>query len=187
MSSRRTLIAVLCSALTFSVVASAGLATPEDKKENKSSYSVKTKALAGALTIDGTGGPITAKEADGKVIFETKMDKLNMGKRNDHTKQEFRCDQHKTTTLTVAKSALKVPEDGKTAKGVVPGKLTLNGATNDVKVNYEVKRTGSQYEVKSASFSFDYTKFGVAQICKLGVCVANNVDISVSNLKLADK
>ena len=107
--------------------------------------------------------------------------------RNDHTKQEFRCDQHKTTTLTVAKSALKVPEDGKTAKGVVPGKLTLNGATNDVKVNYEVKRTGSQYEVKSASFSFDYTKFGVAQICKLGVCVANNVDISVSNLKLADK
>jgi hypothetical protein len=183
MSSRRTLIAVLCSALTFSIAASAGLMTTD----TKSSYSVKTKALKGALSIDGKGGPVTAKEADGMIIFETKMEKLDMGKRNDHTKKEFRCDTHKTATLTIAKSALKVPEDGKTAKGVVTGKLKLNGVPNDVKVNYEVKRTGSEYEVKTASFSFDYTKFGVGQICKFAVCVANNVDITVSNLKLADK
>jgi polyisoprenoid-binding protein YceI len=185
MSSRRTLIAVLCSALTFSAVATAGLATSDPK----TGYSIKAKALKDKVNIDGTGGPITAKEVEGNIVFETNMEKINLGmdKRTAHAKDEFRCKTHKVTTLTIPKGALKMPEDGKTAKGAVNGKLKLNGETGDVKVNYEVTRTGSEYTVKNASFSFDYTNYKVKQICMLMVCVANNVDIKVSNLKLADK
>lgn len=184
MSSRRTLIAVLCSALTFSVAASAGLVTT-----NKANYTIKAKALKDKVNIDGTGGPITAKEVDGNIVFVTNMDeiKLGMEKRTKHAKDEFRAKTHTTTTLTIPKGALKMPEDGKTAEGTVTGKLMLNGAPGEVKVKYAVKRTGSEYEVKSASFSFDYTQYKVKQICMLMVCVAGKVDIKVSNLKLADK
>ena len=54
-------------------------------------------------------------------------------------------------------------------------------------VSYTAKRTGSDIHIKDASFPFDYTKFGVEKICKLGVCVDPEVTIKVSRMKLREK
>jgi hypothetical protein len=47
-----------------------------------------------------------------------------------------------------------------------------------------VKRTGSDYHIKSASFSFNYTDFGVPKICRLSLCVEPLVKISIDGMKL---
>lgn len=187
MSSRRTLIAVFFSALTFSLAASAGLTSIESGK-----YKVEGAAkpkIGPRLKFDGKG-VVTAKEDGGKFVFVADLkDKLDMGERNEHTKEDFKCKEHPKATLVIDKGAIKMPEDNKVEKGEVTGQLTLRGKTNPVKVSYVVKRTGSDYHVKDASFTFDYTKFGMEPICRFGktICVESSVKITVHGLKLRDK
>jgi len=187
MSSRRTLIAVLCSALTFSVAASAGLTSIESGRF-KLEGAAKPK-IGPRLNFDGKG-PVTAKEEGSTIVFETNLQKhLDMGERTEHAKEDFKCKKHPTAKLVVEKSAIKLPEDNKKTDGVVSGQLTLHGQTKPVKVKYTAARTGSDFHVKSASFTFDYTEFGVTPICRFGktICVEPKVTVTVTGLKLRDK
>jgi polyisoprenoid-binding protein YceI len=186
MSSRHTLLAVFFSALTFSVAASAGLTSIEAGKF-KVEGAAKPK-IGPRLSFDGKGH-VSAKEEGDKVVFEADLKRLDMGERTEHAKEDFECKKHPVARLVVDKSAIKIPEDNKKSEGQVSGMLTLHGETKPVKVSYKVARTGSDYHVKSASFSFDYTAFGVAPICRFGktICVEPTVKVTVSGLKLRDK
>jgi polyisoprenoid-binding protein YceI len=150
---------------------------------------IKVEAVAKPAlgAFSGESKDVDAKEEGDKVIFTSDLKKLDMGLRKNHTKEAFEIDKHPKVKLTIEKSKLKVPADKEKVSGEVTGKLALHGVEKPVKVSYTVSRTGSDFHIKEAKFSFNYTNFNVEKICKVGVCVEPNVTVTVSNVKLRDK
>jgi polyisoprenoid-binding protein YceI len=150
---------------------------------------IKIEAVAKPAlgAFSGESKDVDAREEGSNVIFTSDLTKLDMGLRKGHTKEAFEIEKHPKVKLVVDKSKLKVPGDKQKVSGVVTGKLTLHGVEKPVKVTYTVSRTGSDFHIKEAKFTFDYTHFKVQKICKVGVCVEPSVTVTVSNVKLRDK
>jgi len=150
---------------------------------------IKVEAVAKPAlgAFSGESKDVDAKEDGDDVVFTSALSKLDMGVRQKHMSQAFEIDKHPKVKLVIEKSKLKVPEDQKRVSGEVTGKLTLHGVERPVKVKYTVSRTGSDYHIKEAKFTFNYTKFKIEQICKVGVCVEPDVSVTVTNVKLRDK
>jgi hypothetical protein len=180
-------IAVAAAAITLSTFALVGHAALTDA--GKGSIKIEGVAKPGLGAFSGDSSDISAREDGGKLIFTANLkNNLHMGLRASHTHECFKTEKHPTATLTVDKSKLKMPEDNQEVHGKVTADLKLAGVSKPVEVNYTVSRTGSDYHVKKADFTFDYTKFGVEKICKVGVCVDPNVKISIDKpIKLRDK
>lgn len=186
--SRSLLAAVLVSVSTFSLVASAA----NWEGAGKGSFAVKAMAkppVIKAFPFDGTGGPgsVEGKQDGDKLVFTASLKDLQMGERQKHAKEAFRPETHKTATLTVDKTKLTLPADGKEAQGKVPGVFRYRDKDENVTVVYKGKRVGSEFQVLSATFSFDYTKHAVEKICKIGVCVEPNVTVTVTGVKFVEK
>jgi polyisoprenoid-binding protein YceI len=86
----------------------------------------------------------------------------------------------------VEKSKLKMPADKEKVSGTVSAKLTLRGVTKPVNVKYAASRTGSDIHIKSASFTFKYTDFGVPEIKRMALRVDPDVTITVERVKLRE-
>jgi polyisoprenoid-binding protein YceI len=140
----------------------------------------------GGLTIDGTGKGVKASEAAGILTITAPVNDLKTGMslRDDHLKKAIHSDKHPTASLAVPRAALQFPEDGKDVTGSATGKFTLNGTTKDVKFEYKVKRTGSDYHVQGKT-KIDITTFNIEKPCYLGVCVEKDVQVKVQ-LKLRE-
>lgn len=153
------------------------------------------KGLGG---FDGSIGRITASEKDGKLVFTANLTQgLDMGIRNRDTFKRFKIvtkeeaakgKQPTLAKVTVAKDKLRFPEDKKTATGSAPATLSVAGKNLPVNLRYQVSRTGSDYHVKGASFTFDYTRI-IPMICLPGgiICVKEPVKIKLKELKLRDR
>ncbi|HET9959273.1 MAG TPA: YceI family protein [Polyangiaceae bacterium] len=170
---RRTAFALLLSATTFTLAAHAAMS---------GGGPLKISGKAVGLSFTGTA-KFSVSENEGKLVFVTNLrDSLDMGVRDDHTKRSFKVKEFPKATLTIDKSKLKLPEKGESS-GSVTGHLTLAKGAKDVNVNYTVAKEGDGYRIKNASFTFDYTKFGVEEICKV-ICVKPEVNVSVSDVKI---
>jgi polyisoprenoid-binding protein YceI len=117
----------------------------------------------GAFAFDSTD--LKVSEADDKIIFVTQMEALSMGLRKSHTKEAFEFGKHPTAKLTVEKGKLKLPANGATEKGSVPGELTLHGVTKPVNVKYTATGTADGFKV-GGSFAFQYQDFKVGKKCR---------------------
>lgn len=188
--SRSLLAAVLLAASSFSLVASASDWEGIGKGNFKVNGSAKPK-IGPKLKFDGKGGPgsVEGKQDGNNLVFTAKLGGLDMGERTEHAKKDFECGKHGTATLTVDKSKLKLPEDQKETSGSVPATFNYRGKDEPVTVTYKGKRTGSDFHVISASFSFDYTKHNMGEICRFGgtICVEKSVTVSVSGVKFREK
>jgi len=181
---RRIAVAAVAVCLTTFAIAADAAFTGIDKGHVK----IEGVAKPGLGAFSGELQGVDVKEADGKLIFSADLgSRLKMGLRQSHCKEAFQVDKHKGVTLTVDKSKLKIPADNAKESGEVTGDLKLHGVTKPVKVKYTVSRTGSDFHIKEAKFTFDYTKFGVEKICKVGVCVEPEVGIVVQGVKVRDK
>jgi polyisoprenoid-binding protein YceI len=184
--SSRSLLAVLFSVCTFSAVASADLV-----KLDAGSFKIEGAAkpkIGPKLSFDGKG-TVSGEQKGDTIVFKADLkNKLDMGERTKHAKEDFECDKHPEAVLVVQKSAIKMPDDQKETEGTVDGDLTLHGVKKTVKVKYKAKRMGSDYAVKG-NFSFDYTQFGIKPICRFGgtICVEPTVKVSVNGVKLREK
>jgi len=140
----------------------------------------------GGLKIDGTGSGAKASEAGGILTITAPVNKLKTGMslRDDHLKKAINADKHPNATLAVPRTSLQFPEDGKAVTSSATGKFTLNGVTKDLKFDYKVTRTGSDYHVQGHS-KLDITNFNIEKPCYLGVCVEKDVEIKVK-LKLRE-
>jgi polyisoprenoid-binding protein YceI len=140
----------------------------------------------GGLKIDGTGKGVKASEAGGILTIVAPVNDLKTGMslRDDHLKKAIHTDKHPTATLAVPRASLQFPEDGKSVTGSTTGKFTLNGVTKDLKFEYKVTRTGSDYHVQGKA-QIDITAFKIEKPCYLGVCVEKDVQIKVQ-LKLRE-
>lgn len=181
---RRIPVAAVAVCLsTFAIAANAAFSGVD-----KGRVKIDAVAKPGLGAFTGEVDGVNVKEEGGKLIFSSDLEgRLKMGLRQDHCKKAFETGKHRSVKLTVDKSKLKLPGDNEKASGEVTGDLTLRGVTKPVKVKYHVSRTGSDYHIKEAKFSFNYVDFGVEKICKLGVCVEPSVGITVSGVKVRDK
>jgi hypothetical protein len=201
--SRIALTAVALSVTTFAVAAYAG------SLSSLGSGTAQIQAAASGLgNFKGQVSSVTAREKDGKLVFKANLTcGLDMGIRDDDTRKRFKVskkddceqggkggdhdgdrDKNAYVRLTVDKDKLKFPEDKKEVKGSAPAKLKLASGEATVTVDYVVSRTGSDYHIKDATFTFDYTKL-VPKICLPGgiVCVKPDVTVKLGNMKLRDK
>jgi len=182
MSFRRTALAVLCSALTFSAVASAALGGSGNYK-----VSAVAKVPLGTVDIKG-GGKFTAEEEGDNWVFKTNLkDSLDVKERTEHAREHFEMGKHPKATLTIAKSALKLPED-KPVKGTVKGDLKLHGTSKPVTVTYKVSKKDGGYTIEEASFTFDYTQY-IPKICRFAgtACVNPPIDVKVEKVAVVQK
>jgi len=170
-------------------VASMSLADGKHKKcIERGALSIEGVAKPGLGAFNGESDDVDVKDEGGKFVFTTDLNKLKMGLRASHTKAAFEIDKYPTAKLTVDKDKLKIPEDNQEVSGDVKAELTLHGQTHPVTVHYKAKRTGSDYHIREASFTFKYIDFKVEKICKLAVCVEPDVNIKLSkHIKLRDE
>lgn len=182
----RSLLAVLFSVCTFSAVASADLSSLSEGRF-KIEGAAKPK-IGPRLNFDGKGSVRGEQQGDKIVFIADLKNKLDMGERTAHAKEDFECNKHPDAKLVVEKSAIKMPEDQKETSGHIKGELTLHGVTKPVRVHYTTKRMGSDYAVRG-SFHFKYTEFGIKPICRFkgSICVEPDVKVSVAGLKLREK
>src|SRR5687767_11507895 len=135
---RLVLSALALSALTVTLSASAAL-----KTVSPGTFTVHGTAAKKTINVDGNG-QLTVKDDGTSIIFTSDIGKgaphFDMGERQKHTRQHFGITGGSVLTLTIAKSALKLPEDGKTASGTADGKLKFASGSQNVKVHYTVKR-----------------------------------------------
>jgi polyisoprenoid-binding protein YceI len=141
----------------------------------------------GGLKINGTANNLKAFEEGGKLVFKASLAniKTGIGLRDTHTKKYLGTDQWPDASLTIDKSAVKVPDDGKKSSGSVPGKFRLHGVTRDVKVAYSVERHGGDYSV-DGHFGVDIEEHKIEKPCYLGVCVDTKVKVD-AKFKLKQK
>jgi polyisoprenoid-binding protein YceI len=132
----------------------------------------------GGLKINGTADNLTAFEQGDKLVFKASLKnvKTGIGLRDKHTKKYLDTEKWPDASLTVDKSAIKMPEDGKKTSGTVPGKFRLHGVTLDTKVNYSAERTGSTYTV-GGHFGVNIVNHKIEKPCYLGVCCDENVNV----------
>lgn len=141
----------------------------------------------GGLKINGTSDSMKAFEDQGKLVFKVNLTniKTGIGLRDNHTKKYLGTDQWPDASLTVDKSAVKIPEDGKKSSGSAPGKFRLHGVTRDVKVAYTVEKHGSDFAVEG-HFGVNIIDHKIEKPCYLGVCVDDNVKVD-AKFKLKQK
>jgi polyisoprenoid-binding protein YceI len=132
----------------------------------------------GGLKINGTADNLSAIDQGETLVFKASLKnvKTGIGLRDTHTKKYLATDQWPDASLTVAKSAIKMPEDGKKSSGTVPGKFRLHGVTRDAKVHYSAERTGGTYTV-GGHFNVNIVDHKIEQPCYLGVCCDTNVKV----------
>jgi len=137
-----------------------------------------TAVGVGGLKINGSTSTLSTIEQGNKVVFKASLKdiKTGIGLRDNHTKRYLGTEQWPDASLTVDKSAIKTPDDGKKASGSVPGKFRLHGVTRDVKVAYSAERHGSEYTIEG-HFSVNILDHKIEKPCYLGVCVDTNVKV----------
>lgn len=117
----------------------------------------------GAFSFESSD--VKVSESDGKLVFSTQLEELQMGLRKSHTKEAFEFSKHPNAKLSVEKSKLKIPAAGATEKGTVGGEFTLHGVTRPVSVKYTATASGDGIKV-GGSFSFQYQDFKVGKKCR---------------------
>jgi polyisoprenoid-binding protein YceI len=132
----------------------------------------------GGLKINGTSDKLSTIDQGDKLVFKAGLTeiKTGIGLRDTHTKKYLGTDQFPDASLTVDKSAFKVPDDGKKTSGTAPGKFRLHGVTRDVKVAWAAERHGGDYTVEG-HFPVNIEDHKIEKPCYLGVCVDSNVKV----------
>jgi polyisoprenoid-binding protein YceI len=112
------------------------------------------------------------------VAVDTTALSTGIGVRDTHMKNYLEVDKFKATSLSVSKSALKIPAAGQTTSGDADGTLSLHGQTHPVKFHYTAKRDGNKFAV-DGTMNVNMNDFGIVVKSYLGITVKPKVDINV--------
>jgi len=167
--------AALLAMLTFSLVAAAKL--------NKTGTSTTTFKAAGpaGLNIEGSTAEMTIADDGATITIVVPLANLTtgIGLRDEHTKKALEIGTYPTTTLKVARSALKFPAAGAESSGDAKGSMTLHGQTKDVNLHYVAKLNGNTLDVKGTT-TINVDDFGIKRPSYLGVTVKPEVGVSTA-------
>lgn len=168
----------ICSAAVLLTVGVAAYAGNSLSAVGESAVKFEASGPAG-LKINGEASGIQASEADGKLKFTAPTTQFHtgIGLRDKHLREAIESEKHPATTLTVDKSAIKIPEAG-SASGKATGSLTLHGVTRPTPFSYTVTKKGDAYQVHG-ELSVNILEHQIKKPCYLGVCVGEVVKVSV--------
>lgn len=163
-----TRLAILTAALTFTALA------PQAQADEV----VFTGIGAGGLKFSGKTSEVTTSQDGDKFVVKVALKKLDtgIGLRDDHmTKKYLEVEKYPDAQLTVARSALKMPESGESS-GEATGTFALHGKTKDLPFKYKATKGGAGIEVEG-SLKLNFTDFGVEVPNYLGITVKPDVDV----------
>ncbi|RYG63316.1 YceI family protein, partial [bacterium] len=127
----------------------------------------------GGLKIEGKTSELNVAEEGGNVKISVPLANVDTGinLRNKHMREKYlETDKFPNAELTVARSALQLPEDGKEVSGTANGQLTIHGQTKPVAVRYTNRRSGKTYDVQGST-RVNMNEYGVTVPSYLGVTV----------------
>jgi polyisoprenoid-binding protein YceI len=133
------------------------------------------------MKITGEASTVKVIEEGPKVTIVVPLTPLQTGisLRDSHMREKYlEVSKFPDARLSVARSALKLPQEGASSEGDAPGELSLHGRTRPVKVHYHVKLAGGVYQA-SGTLRVDMTEYGIETPGYLGVSVKPGVDITV--------
>jgi polyisoprenoid-binding protein YceI len=134
------------------------------------------------MKIEGTTNELKAAEAGDTLVIDVPLGNLSTGiaLRDHHMKEKYlEVQKYPTATLTVARSALKVPAGADRVDADVPGTLKLHGQSRPVTVHYDAKADGGTFAAHG-KFHINMNDFGISVPSYLGVTVKPEVDVNAS-------
>ncbi len=181
MERRKRLCVAAVSLSLLSLSAAAGHAALSSPTDSHVSFQVSGPA---GLKIEGSTGELQVADDGGNVTITVPLGNLTTGisLRDKHLKDYLEASKYPTTTLTVARSALKVPSSaggGDRVEADAPGTLTLHGQTKPVSVHYDSKWDGSAFATHG-KIHLVMTDFGIVVPSYLGVTVKPDVDVNAT-------
>jgi polyisoprenoid-binding protein YceI len=170
------IVVVLLGLLSVSAAGRAALSSPTNPH-----VTFRAAGPAG-LTIEGTTSDLRASEDGGNLVIVVPLANLStgIGLRDQHMKDRYlEIGKYPETTLTLARSVLKLPSGGEKVEADAPGTLQLHGQSRPVSVHYEATRDGGAFAA-AGKFRINMTEFGVNVPSYLGVTVKPDVDVSAT-------
>ena len=178
--SRFAIITTTLAALSLSALASADM-----KHAGDGGLEFSLPGGTAGLKIEGKSTEVTANETGGKVTIVVKIDcgetgciKTGIDKRDEHLVKYLEGKKFPTATMTVDKSKLTLPDDGKETEGKTTGELKLHGVTKTVPITYKIKRTGSDYHVRGTTV-FTLDDFKIEQPSFAGVSTGKEISVKI--------
>ncbi len=134
------------------------------------------------MKIEGATQDLSVSDDGTNVVVTVPLANLStgIGLRDHHMKEKYlEVPKYPAATLTIARSALKLPAGGSESSADVPGTVMLHGQSRPVTVHYEAKGEGSAYGVRG-TFHINMNDFGITVPVYLGVTVKPDVDVSAA-------
>jgi polyisoprenoid-binding protein YceI len=134
------------------------------------------------MKIEGTTTDLTVADDGANVTVDVPLANLGTGiaLRDHHMKEKYlEVPKYPSTTLVVARTALKFPSNGERVEGDAPGSLKLHGQTHPVSVHYDAKGDGAGYLVHGR-LHVNMNDYGITVPTYLGVTVKPDVDVTAS-------
>jgi polyisoprenoid-binding protein YceI len=183
MKPRRSLsvAAISASILGVSALAHAALSSPTNKH-----VGFVASGPAG-MKIEGSTSELDLADQGENLVISVPLANLTtgIGLRDRHMKEKYlEVQKYPAATLSVARSALKLPAGGDRVEVDVPSTVTLHGQARQVTVHYEAKRDGPTVVLTRGTFRINMNDFGITVPTYLGVTVKPDVDVS-ANFRVA--
>lgn len=168
----------LAAAGAFVALSAGILAHAAISRTGGATTSFRASGPAG-MNIDGSTGEMSVADDGTTVTVTVPLGNLSTGiaLRDKHMKDALEVASYPTAQITVARSALSIPDaDGETS-GDARGTMRLHGRANGMGFHYVAKRDGDVIEVR-ASGRLGMSDYGIQPPSYLGVTVKNDVSIS---------
>jgi polyisoprenoid-binding protein YceI len=134
--------------------------------------------------FEGRTADLTVKETDASITVVVSLANLTTGKmplRDTHMKEKYlEVAKFPEAQLEVQKSALKVPEAGKSLESDAKGAFTLHGVKKDITFHYKGSCDAADLCTVNGSFDINFNDFGVSVPSYLGVTVKPETSITAT-------
>jgi polyisoprenoid-binding protein YceI len=134
------------------------------------------------MKIEGTTTDLTVADDGTNVTIDVPLANLSTGisLRDHHMKEKYlEVGKYASTTLVVARAALKFPAPGASFEGDAPGTLKLHGQARPVTFHYDAKGDGGGFAVHGR-LHVNMNDYGITVPVYLGVTVKPDVDVTAS-------
>ena len=175
---RRQLLLIAAASTAVASVSAAGYAALGSASDMNVGFECTGPA---GFKITGKTTELGVTEENGNVVVTVGLGKLSTGidLRDHHMRDKYlEVGKFPTTTLTIARSALKVPATGR-AEGDAAGTLQLHGVSRPVTVHYDASAEGAGF-LAHGKFRINMNEYGIVVPSYLGITVKPDVDVNAS-------
>jgi polyisoprenoid-binding protein YceI len=140
------------------------------------------------MTIEGTTAELGIADQGDNIVITVPLANLTTGisLRDRHMKEKYlEVQKYPSATLTIARSALKLPSAADKVETDVPSTVNIHGQARPVVVHYEAKKDGATLSARG-KFHINMRDFGIEVPSYLGVTVKPDVDVS-ANFRVAER